>query len=59
MKKTYMETRKAIKALVISVGVNGIYNYHINELADQGHSYGNMQNAINYFKYSPATAKYR
>ena len=59
MEKTYMETRKAIKELVLTVGLKGIYNYHLNELHEQGHSYMNMQNAISYFKFSPATAKYR
>ena len=59
MKKTYMETRKAIKELVLTVGLNGIYNYHLNELHEQGHGYANMQNAISYFTFSPATAKYR
>ena len=57
--KTYMETRKAIKTLVLQVGVDGIYNYHLNELVDQGHNVTNLQNAINYFKFSPTTAKYR
>ena len=59
MKKTYMETRKAIKELVLTVGLNGIYNYHLNELHEHGHGYANMQNAISYFKFSTATAKYR
>ena len=59
MKKTYMETRKAIKELVLTVGLNGIYNYHLNELHEQGHGYANMQNAISYFTFSPSTAKYR
>ena len=59
MKKTCMETRKAIKELVLTVGLNGIYNYHLNELHEQGHDYLNMQNAISYFTFSPATAKYR
>lgn len=59
MKKTYMETRKAIKELVLTVGLNGIYNYHLNELREQGHTGTNLQNAINYFQYSPNTAKYR
>lgn len=56
---TYLETRKAVKALVLEVGVDGIYNYHINELVDKGHNSTNIQNAINYFQYSPQTAKYR
>ena len=59
MKKSYMETRKAVKALVIAHGVNGIYGYHINALVDDGHNVTNIQNAINYFQYSPNTAKYR
>lgn len=59
MEKTYMETRKAVKELVLTVGLKGIYNYHLNELREQGHTGTNLQNAISYFKYSPATAKYR
>jgi len=59
MEKTYMETRKAIKELVLTVGLNGIYNYHLNELREQGHTGTHLQNAINYFQYSPNTAKYR
>ena len=51
--------QQAIKELVLTVGLNGIYNYHLNELNEQGHSYMNMQNAISYFTFSPATAKYR
>lgn len=57
--KIYMETRKAIKELVLTVGLNGIYNYHLNELRKQGHTGTNLQNAISYFRYSPAAAKYR
>jgi hypothetical protein len=59
MKKTYMETRKAVKALVIAHGVNGISGNHINALIDDGHNGTNIQNAINYFQFSPSTAKYR
>ena len=59
MKKTYMETRKAVKALVIAHGIKGIYNYHINALVADGHNSTNIQNAINYFQFSPNTAKYR
>lgn len=57
--KTYKETRNAIKELVLTVGLNGIYNYHLNELHQHGHEYLNMQKAINYFTFSPATARYR
>ena len=59
MKKTYMETRKAVKALVIAHGVNGINGHHITDLIADGHNGTNIQNAINYFHFSPNTAKYR
>jgi hypothetical protein len=59
MKKTYMETRKAIKELVLTVGLNGITGYHIVDLYNDGHTGTNVQNAISYFRFSPATAKYR
>ena len=59
MKKTYKETRKAIKELVLTVGLNGITGYHIVDLYNDGHNATNVQNAISYFTYSPATAKYR
>ena len=59
MKKTYMETRKAVKALVIAYGIEGITGYHIIDLIDDGHNGTNIQNAISYFKYSANTAKYR
>ena len=57
--KTYKETRKAIKRLVMTVGLNNITGYHIVDLYNDGHNATNMQNAISYFKYSPVTAKYR
>ena len=57
--KKYMETRKAIKALVIEIGLGNINGHHMNALNDQGHSYGNIQDALSYFRYSPTTAKYR
>lgn len=57
--KSYKETKAEIKKLVLQVGINGIYNYHLNTLAAAGHTYSNIQNAINYFKYSPKAAKYR
>ena len=59
MKKTYMETRKAVKALVIAHGIDSITGYQINALVDDGHNSTNIQNAISYFKFSPNTAKYR
>lgn len=57
--KTYKETKTEVKKLVLQFGVSGIYGYHINALVDGGHNSTNIQNAINYFQYSPQTAKYR
>lgn len=57
--KSYKETKAEIKKLVIQFGISGIYNYHLNALVDQGHNITNLQNAINYFQYSPKAAKYR
>ena len=56
---TYLETRKAVKELILKVGIDGVYNYHINELVDNGHKIINVSNALDYFRYSPKTAKYR
>lgn len=50
---TYKETKKAVKELIEMVGKDGVYNYHINELADLGHNHTNIQKALNYFWYSP------
>ena len=57
--KTYKETKAEIKKLVETVGLNGIYNYHFNELVSLGHTGTNLQNAMSYFQYSPKAAKYR
>lgn len=57
--KTYKESKAEIKKLVIELGINGIYNYHLNALAKQGHTYANLGNALNYFMYSPKASKYR
>lgn len=57
--KTYKETKTEIKKLVTQFGVNGIMNYHLNDLVDQGHNVTNLQNAVSYFQYSPQAAKYR
>ena len=57
---TAYEVRKEIKALVISKGLDNIMGADLNEIHDRtGATYGQMQNAINYFQYSPQTAKYR
>lgn len=57
--KTYKETKEEIKKLVVQFGIKGIYNYHLNELREKGHTGLNMQKAINFFQYSTAAAKYR
>lgn len=57
--KTYIETRNAIKELIQTVGLNNIKNYHLNFLTQGGHNVRNLENAMNYFMYSPSTKKYR
>lgn len=57
--KTYKETKAEIKKLVVQLGIDGIYNHHLNTLREQGHTGTNLQNAINYFQFSPQAAKYR
>lgn len=57
--KTYKETKAEVKKLVAEFGINGIYNYHLNALREQGHTGGNLQNAMNFFQFSPKAAKYR
>ena len=57
--KTYKETKAEIKKLVVQFGLDGITGYHIIDLYNQGHTGTNVQNAINYFQFSPVAAKYR
>lgn len=57
--KTYIETRNAIKELIQTVGLDNIKNYQLNFLTQGGHNVRNLQNAMNYFKYSPSAKKYR
>lgn len=57
--KSYKETKAAITELVKTVGLDNIINYHIVELLNQGHDGTNIQNAINYYQFSPRAAKYR
>ena len=57
--KTYKETKAEIKKLVVQFGVDGITGYHIVDLYNRGHNGTNIQNAINYFQFSPQTIKYR
>lgn len=57
--KTYKETKEAVKALVIRKGLKNIINADLNELRAEGHNTTNVQNALNYFQFSPQAAKYR
>lgn len=57
--KTYKETKQAIKNLVTAYGVDGITGQHIVDLLNAGHNGTNLQNAVNYFQFSPKAAKYR
>ena len=57
---TAIETRKEIKKLIEAKGLKNILNRDLNEIHDRtGASYTMMQNALNYFRYSPQAAKYR
>ena len=57
--KTYKETKEAMKALVLRKGLKNIINADLNELGAEGHNTTNVQNALNYFQFSPQAAKYR
>lgn len=57
--KTYKETKQTVKELVITIGLSNILNKHLTELYDLGHNVTNVENALNYFRYSPQTVKYR
>lgn len=57
---TAIQVRAEIKKLVIAKGLDNILCADLNKLHDQyGATYGQMQNAISYFKYSPMAKKYR
>lgn len=57
--KTYKETKAEIRKLVVQFGISGISGHHLNVLSEQGHTGTNLQNAVNYFQFSPQAAKYR
>ena len=57
--KTYKETKSEIKKLVIANGLDNITGYDIVALLDAGHNGTNIQNAIDFFLFSPTAAKYR
>ena len=51
---TYKQTKAAVKNLIAKNG--GIFNIHGGDLAvlyEQGHSSTDVQNALDYFQYSP------
>lgn len=49
--KSYKETKAAVKSLILKK--RGIYNLDLSILYEQGHNVTNVQNALDYFKYSP------
>lgn len=59
MKKT-MQIRKEVKRLVLKLGVDYISYSNIRRIMEK-YDCGicDVQNQIDYFKYSPQTAKYR
>ena len=57
--KTYKETNSEIKKLGIANGLANITGYDIVALLNDGHNGTNIQNAINFFQFSPTAAKYR
>ena len=57
--KTYKETKQAVKELVITLGLDNILNMHITPLYAAGHNVTNVENALDYFRYSPQAKKYR
>jgi hypothetical protein len=60
MKSSYATAKKEVKKLVVKYGIDGIMNYHLNEIRERtGVSVTELQNACSYFRYSPKTAKYR
>lgn len=57
---TAIEVRAEIKALVIKKGIKNILGADFNEIHERtGATYCQLQNALNYFQYSPQAAKYR
>lgn len=57
--KTYKETKQAVKELILTHGVEGVPGQYIVALYKDGHNGTNIQNAFNYFEFSPQAAKYR
>lgn len=52
--KSYKETKAVVKNLILErKGLAGITNPDLTALYEQGHNVTNVQNALDYFKYSP------
>lgn len=56
---TTYEVRNEIKNLIIAKGIKNIINRDLYEIRDKGATWLQMQNALNYFEFSPQAAKYR
>ena len=56
---TTYEVRNEIKNLIIAKGLKNIINRDLYEIRDKGATWIQMQNALNYFEFSPQAAKYR
>lgn len=60
MKTNKQQVRTAVKNLIIEKGFSSIINQHVNELvARLGCTHCDVQNAMDYFKYSPQQKKFR
>lgn len=49
--KSYKETKQEVKNLVEKYGINGIKNWMLNELKENGHDSLNVIKAYNYFQH--------
>lgn len=57
--KTYKQTKAAVRELVTRKGINNVLTADFIPLIAQGHTGTNLQRAMDYFRYSSVTAKYR
>ena len=56
---TLIELRKIVKATIIAQG-GKLYNYNLNNIREYyGVNGTDLQNAVNYFQFSPQQAKFR
>lgn len=56
---TYLETRQLAKEIVLEKGIDNILGADCVKLYKMGCSATDVQNAFNYFRYSPQAKKYR